>query len=976
MSGFNPGLNPTNDPSYDRNAKELNPSDWVAGNYSSREKNLNLFANVAHGVKNAVEGAYKSVVSGIKDTVYEGVDPIRDAQGGGAVVADAEDQASQAVGNKPANPDLSRESISRIHAAFEQGKISETNYYAQLEAMTRSIRSRFPGFREEVDAMVHSVTGITPANALRSSILHDLHSAQEQKDALVKEFKHFETTNAKFLPSDYWERKSSGKPYSQEETYAYVGKQQQADRAIDVRMAELNHTAAENKASSEKAEQAAYDSASDIEGRVMSQLQPFFNEINDRVKSGKPLSEEESNLYTQRFNTYKQAAEQAYRNLFSRELVPGSGRTLGGLVKDKQDNIVKEKMAVFETLGQNLFDPKFGLSEIAARSSKHMMDATTLELQKKYPIMQRLGALNQIGGQSAAAVIEMLKVDQNIQKNISGPILNLLQGEQVDTITGGKTTLNEQMEDLQKADKSADALKTFIELKANLAGRPNLDKGTLENVSKFLFGNPENLTFLSKFNEKSQIEVFSKLASPQVTANMQKLGGEHWRNYSNWVKNSFATVFHTAGTNIADIPNRPYIKVSQDANGHFVVEPTPEGIRMANSAKMKMSPMGNVLYQLEKLNGDNITQAVEKINRGIDMVAPVLKADGHSDVAQQIKNLTRFIAVTDQKNYSTWQFILKSLGDKETTPEDKKQTFGDVPVNFTQPSGDNPRGIYERNTQWTKPGLTDKDFRTNLSSEEETSFKKWVKENNIPFEDSSQSDYDMRGFWKGMQTGDPAAHQAVNNNDHRIHFSDKWKTPYHHSFSRESQWATPDAPTWNDKDQLIDKNGKVIFDERAPKVEGSLSLEEPQKAAEALKNAFAEGESGGNYNRLVNTPTHPNEAPLTTMKIKDVLAYQQGMLDAGNKSSAAGKYQVVSKTLRSLVKEGVVSEDDLYNEDTQEKIADALLERRGLNHFLNGKISLNAFMRQLGNEWEIIKKSKAAYHKTMFELERMKLASN
>jgi len=95
-------------------------------------------------------------------------------------------------------------------------------------------------------------------------------------------------------------------------------------------------------------------------------------------------------------------------------------------------------------------------------------------------------------------------------------------------------------------------------------------------------------------------------------------------------------------------------------------------------------------------------------------------------------------------------------------------------------------------------------------------FRSWVGTNKIPFDPTeANADYDMRGFWKALQVGDPMALTAVNPNDQQIHFPDYWKTPYHQSFSAESQWADPEkAPRWNEKDQLILPDGTVVFDER------------------------------------------------------------------------------------------------------------------------------------------------------------------
>jgi hypothetical protein len=39
--------------------------------------------------------------------------------------------------------------------------------------------------------------------------------------------------------------------------------------------------------------------------------------------------------------------------------------------------------------------------------------------------------------------------------------------------------------------------------------------------------------------------------------------------------------------------------------------------------------------------------------------------------------------------------------------------------------------------------------------------------------------------------------------------------PYHRTFSRDSQWATPNAPYWTDDDKLVTDNGSLMYDERA-----------------------------------------------------------------------------------------------------------------------------------------------------------------
>lgn len=71
----------------------------------------------------------------------------------------------------------------------------------------------------------------------------------------------------------------------------------------------------------------------------------------------------------------------------------------------------------------------------------------------------------------------------------------------------------------------------------------------------------------------------------------------------------------------------------------------------------------------------------------------------------------------------------------------------------------------------------------------------------------------MRGFYKAAQTGKTSTGVGP---DGQIHFNDQFKTPYHTGFSNESQYATPNAPSWHG-DVLTDKIGSVWKDETGGK---------------------------------------------------------------------------------------------------------------------------------------------------------------
>lgn len=103
-------------------------------------------------------------------------------------------------------------------------------------------------------------------------------------------------------------------------------------------------------------------------------------------------------------------------------------------------------------------------------------------------------------------------------------------------------------------------------------------------------------------------------------------------------------------------------------------------------------------------------------------------------------------------------------------------------------------------------------YQTDLSPEEEAQFQSWVKRENVPFDPSPVADYDMRGFYKAMMSGDERAQSGVSEVDNKVHYTDPWKTPFHPRFSNESIYAGKDAPHW-EGEVLTKPSGDVITDE-------------------------------------------------------------------------------------------------------------------------------------------------------------------
>jgi hypothetical protein len=111
-------------------------------------------------------------------------------------------------------------------------------------------------------------------------------------------------------------------------------------------------------------------------------------------------------------------------------------------------------------------------------------------------------------------------------------------------------------------------------------------------------------------------------------------------------------------------------------------------------------------------------------------------------------------------------------------------------------------------------------FITPLHERTQLPFKEWVRMNKVPYDPSPYADYDMPGFYLASMGGDPRAKSSISEYDKKMHYPDYWKTPYHQTFSNESQYALADtAPYWKNN-QLFDREtGEMLADEtpRKPK---------------------------------------------------------------------------------------------------------------------------------------------------------------
>ena len=114
-------------------------------------------------------------------------------------------------------------------------------------------------------------------------------------------------------------------------------------------------------------------------------------------------------------------------------------------------------------------------------------------------------------------------------------------------------------------------------------------------------------------------------------------------------------------------------------------------------------------------------------------------------------------------------------------------------------------------------------------------------------------------------------------------------------------------------------------------------------------------ESNNNYNAYYANPRN-STIKFTDMTLNEVMRWQLEFVAAGNPSSAVGRYQIISTTLNSLMRELSLDPNQKFDQKMQDRMAIALLERRGSSAYVNNELTAEELAASLAKEWAALPK--------------------
>jgi hypothetical protein len=675
MAGFNETPRPSNDPSYLgfsqgtekaslqplAQVPELNTK-YVQPDYRANRSAGSLFEGLADIGKSAVAAADGIIKKNIDDNLNEGINKIRDGFGVGAAV-DQSSGIATAVGKAGAegvsliNEDNTKlpvavnrlgNKIDGLTEAYRQGTLSNSAYYAKMEAFVRQTIQQYPGYATEVREMAAGKLGTNPANALRTALLNDVTALQGKVQAQNDKWTTYENQNAQYIYSrwpNYEALKASGTAPSQGEIRQWVGQMQARDYSFQSKIAGFNAGKIDYEKDTINAEAVATGKAYDVASNLVLTIPnsmgiktpaDYTKLLND-VRNGQrpPLSPEEKTQLSGIIMTMKQQYALNF-DKFMNDTSQGPRTLAVALANPTKYNAIKAQgMQGIADLEDGLVNEKTGLLVSTANQNKAYMDAAENSVLRSSTAPAHLAAGRKFYGDQGLmllmaknpplvnAALEGLRgVNQAVIAQPGGPdgqapkslreVIDLYKKEGQNDGNLNRVTIQDTVNTILNADKTA-------------AG-----EAAAQAAVKHAFG-PANTTLLGAWQQKNQVDVFTQLVRPEVSARINKMDKASRETYYGWANDSFTTVF----TDQVSQANKTAQDYKYNGKLSIVYDPATQNFRFESGSSFGL---GKGVFGTASVPGGIVgaaNQGLAPLNAAINTMKDVWKAQGR-DVTEAL----------------------------------------------------------------------------------------------------------------------------------------------------------------------------------------------------------------------------------------------------------------------------------------------------------------------------------------------------
>lgn len=666
MANFGNGPNPTNDPSYVGSSRgtdnaslqqlaqvpELNTK-YVQPDYKANTSYGRLFEGLSEIGGSAVKATDAIIKKNINDSVNQGINDIRDSFG----VAQAADRSSglaQAAGaagtetdsrlipQKPEQPQALQRlgtKIDGLWEAYQNGNLSNSSYYAKMERFVRETKARYPGYGDDVDDMVKSKLGVTPANALRASLQDDVAKLAAKVQGQNDKWTTWERQNADVISLVYG---------SYENYQTAVANGQVARPQVEARVANFNAVQTNNKAA--LANLSVLNGQDDLRGKLTERVATSgINGVVDTTIDGmmqsvgfdprkyiddiaggkRPLpSPEEKAAITTKMGQLRVNVEQAIDKYLDSQVMDASGHpsTARALMGDAKATALKASaMARIGTYEKTLIgDGDHSIMALDATLAKGRQDFAARRVGEMMPQLDVVKVMRDRVGDDLTTTLW-----QN-SPNFTTPTLNSLSKMSWANIADGKYTLKATLNDYKNAGvndanlnwNAIDTAKAYIQNPEKLK-----DKSVSENAVKFLF-HPDNSgvteQVLHASGPKGQLAFWTSMTDERTISKISKMDSKTKGMVTTWAEDEFPSVFNTT------IDSASQAVENYKVNGNLSLKFDPQGARFYFE-KSASAPRGLPQSVLSSANAK-----VEGLNTAIGSMKRIWDMNGQTDTLNQM----------------------------------------------------------------------------------------------------------------------------------------------------------------------------------------------------------------------------------------------------------------------------------------------------------------------------------------------------
>lgn len=567
------------------------------------------------------------------------------------------------------------EQLSKLKKAHAQGALSETAYWGRLYSVVRQMRTRYPGYREQIDEHLAGALGNPAANQLRNSMFQEMEAELRASNKANEDYESFLNSKAKYLPVGYQDM-------APEDVKHYARMQEMKEHSVTAEKSSLELRAKRGENIAEDAYRFGLDYvetvftdavdrsfAAVLGGEGNNTYESFQKMFAEFAKDG--ITPEEDFQLRQTLGQVKEFARSSLlRQLGNSESGPSLLTQMGSSKEKEVMDALERRFAAFE---EGLFNPESGQLNLLKLNIEAQKNAQLNKFFQQNPKFKEITVLSQSVGPQVMSVILTGDQDGTLLSAISAiPKSLVLDG------IAGSTTPDSALDMMDKAGvANPKNVQTYFRDSIRVItdpGIPSEKKAAL--ASKFF--QPGDYKFFGRLSSDSKLKVYRDLTSPAVVNAMRQLADRDptvWDNYKNWAVNAFNVV---AAKPIADLNERGL--VTDDLLRYQYDPKTNQFTLKVNEGSfrrtLKERGTNTIGESYDMLKASRAEKAVAEMNKYLKGIEPIVKTGG-GDVGATMAGVLVAMGADGGPKSSLWTAFIELI-EKTYSSDNKKETEGDT----------------------------------------------------------------------------------------------------------------------------------------------------------------------------------------------------------------------------------------------------------------------------------------------------------